>query len=1092
MKKLTRIKLINWQFYQNEEFHLEGDTLISGMSGSGKSSLLDALGYVLSGSNWKFNLAANENSSKRTLSSYMKGATGYSGTSYIRDEKDLVSHIVLEFQDDDGTKTIIGVALEIVDNGDPNSYFYILKRVNMDDSFFFEDGKLKTVTNFIDYLFDNAHLDKNSLIRPSGTKKDRKKLICDALNVTADYSDYLKQAIAFHHINNLTTFARDFLFKERPLDTEELRKAAKKYSDINLHYKNQKEEIAYLEPIATNGESYLLHKKNVDLYSLYISKLKYQQAEKDYKTKDENYKRALANEKAICSALEEYQQKYDDAYGEYIKVSSSNDLLKNYQEYKNHLEKATKDAKNEESALALFQKDVDKAREIASALGVKEGFSAAYAKADDKSMLVVNEEARTTIERFHELKDKGIEEKTNLKAKETELLKTIDFLQNRIFSLEKNQIYLPKVNKILSELKAEAEKREVSFSYTMIANLIEINDDSYRGAMESLFGPYRFDFILDEEMREIALDVFASDKDALCFFGNGFVKHPKMENPTLSSDSLLAKISVPERGDVGKVALNYLFDIFGDIKAVSSAEDFKEGKRAITPNGLYFDGEAVHRLTVLDQDSYFIGSKGREKQKESLKAQLEKCKRDKADCSSEIQKIQDRNDRIEEALRHLEILKDLPDYFAWLKKSKEDIEKYTGYLNALKEDSDFIRQEKMLNESEGKRKSAKEELDKWKNYQRSAIDKTARCELDVKQAEKDFNDAQDDYQVTLAQQSKDYSQSDIDTFFQDYEKQNLNDAIASKTEEDKQESRSRDAALQAIAKYKSWPQADVTVGEDIESLPVYIKRYHDKNNIDLQAAEQDAKIARDNMRDSFRQTFLYILIEDIQLTLDLVADINKILKRYTFGPNQEYFKLGIKPSPASDFMAVSTILFKKAKDDNLDFFLRDSSFEASLNNTEKEEFNNICRILIDDEVDKQKIESYCDYRNYFSVSLSEESSLTGNYKNYDSARNTNSGGEIQTAFYAMIGSALYVSNKSKLEQTSFSPCNILIMDEAFESMDSDRIQKILDFYHQLGLQMILCVPETQVASLQKKMMTRFVIIREGNKSFHTENHTIAK
>ena len=60
MKKLVKIRLINWHYLSNETIEIEGNTLLSGPNASGKSTIMDAITYILTAGDTMFNLAANE------------------------------------------------------------------------------------------------------------------------------------------------------------------------------------------------------------------------------------------------------------------------------------------------------------------------------------------------------------------------------------------------------------------------------------------------------------------------------------------------------------------------------------------------------------------------------------------------------------------------------------------------------------------------------------------------------------------------------------------------------------------------------------------------------------------------------------------------------------------------------------------------------------------------------------------------------------------------------------------------------------------------------------------------------------------------
>lgn len=75
MKKLTRLKLINWHRFSDVTIDFGDSTLISGENGAGKSTLLDAIQFVVTCSTNHFNKAAHENG-KRKLTGYIRCKTG--------------------------------------------------------------------------------------------------------------------------------------------------------------------------------------------------------------------------------------------------------------------------------------------------------------------------------------------------------------------------------------------------------------------------------------------------------------------------------------------------------------------------------------------------------------------------------------------------------------------------------------------------------------------------------------------------------------------------------------------------------------------------------------------------------------------------------------------------------------------------------------------------------------------------------------------------------------------------------------------------------------------------------------------------------
>lgn len=98
MKKLTRVKLINWHRFINDTIEFENSTLISGENGAGKSTLLDAIQFVVTCTTNYFNKAAHENG-KRKLTGYIRCKTGRENKPYER-TGEISAHVALEFYEE--------------------------------------------------------------------------------------------------------------------------------------------------------------------------------------------------------------------------------------------------------------------------------------------------------------------------------------------------------------------------------------------------------------------------------------------------------------------------------------------------------------------------------------------------------------------------------------------------------------------------------------------------------------------------------------------------------------------------------------------------------------------------------------------------------------------------------------------------------------------------------------------------------------------------------------------------------------------------------------------------------------------------------
>lgn len=130
MKRIIRLRLINWHYFANINTEIRNITFLTGPNGTGKSTVIDAIQILIEGTTnpSNFNKAANEKGkSGRSLLGYLKGQAG------IRDDGSVIairngnftSYIALEIEDDVEKKIFTVGVLFDVDSKDvsPNITF---------------------------------------------------------------------------------------------------------------------------------------------------------------------------------------------------------------------------------------------------------------------------------------------------------------------------------------------------------------------------------------------------------------------------------------------------------------------------------------------------------------------------------------------------------------------------------------------------------------------------------------------------------------------------------------------------------------------------------------------------------------------------------------------------------------------------------------------------------------------------------------------------------------------------------------------------------------------------------------------------------
>ena len=103
-----------------------------------------------------------------------------------------------------------------------------------------------------------------------------------------------------------------------------------------------------------------------------------------------------------------------------------------------------------------------------------------------------------------------------------------------------------------------------------------------------------------------------------------------------------------------------------------------------------------------------------------------------------------------------------------------------------------------------------------------------------------------------------------------------------------------------------------------------------------------------------------------------------------------------------------------------------------------------------------------------------------------------SGGETQTPFYISVLASFAQAYRVKLEGDKFNSIRLIIFDEAFSKMDSERITESIKLLRQFGLQAILSAPPEKIADISNLVDKTLCVVRNNTVSIVSEFKEIKK
>ena len=1071
MKTLTKVKLINWHTFSNTEFEIYKNALITGENGTGKSTILDAIQYVLTVGKCKFNKAASD-IGNRTLESYIRCKTGIEGHEYVRNG-DVTTYIVLEFFDEK-TKAyqIIGTVIDLPSGGRLNREFFQILDCQINDVVFIEERKVLTKKEFKNTLNNNKQ--QGSF---KDTIKEGERLFGNALGVKPKYFDLVTRALAFKAIDNVYQFIVDFLLKEDFVDIQNLRDSIKHYKVLEEKLKISKKECDALEEVVQFYSQYLDNAFQIDVLDcakekLYERELRslIENSQKRYQTIEDQLKFIQQKLNQLHQDEESYQEKFhqlDQSLRENDTYNLKNDLKKECDRLKKEKEIKQKEYMD---LLDELQQEANLLKELR--------IQKAFIKA------IENEEYQTEGLSTHLRKvEQEIKEKTNraehqrssLQLAITQNVKQYNEYQEEYTSLKENQLYYRKeIQELIHLLNEQLTKHfGKDIEVKPLCEYIEVKDEKWRNALEGYLNSQRFDLIIEPEYFEYALLVYEEYKNKRGIYGVGIVdvvKLAKYENVALKetlADQLECK---------NTYARWYVNMLLSKVHCVDDVTQLRNYPTAITPTCMLYKNYTARALNPRIYNKPYIGLGAIKIQLKTIEQQLETLQQEIKQQKVELESLKNTQSLLKKSNADKILYRiDLLDKYHNLEKEYQEVN--DRYQKLELDDSIISLQEEC--------DTVKRQLDQTKKEKEDALMKKGSLENNLETFKEQLEQTQESYDVLhekIIQFEMDHLElsQKADQQVIDYLKRFVKDFKAMKNEIDYQKSLCQNKVRQVESKIEMKmkdynDEYNIGFENSLKDIESYKQRYHQLKDMDILSKEEKTRQAKLKCEESFKTSFISGLNEKIENAKKDIYELNKGLAQRDF--NGETYEFCVSPTSRDDFKEYYKII-QSGKE-----YMANNLLSETLNESQRrimdELFIKLSSVENDQETEKMLLE-YTDYRNYldYDIKIKYDS---GDFAYFSKVNKEKSGGETQTPFYVIMAASFEQVVRNRNQNEGFG-C-VVIFDEAFNNMDEQRIQEMIKFYNEREIQTFIAVPPSRASTIIPYVNTSLLVIKQNQHSF---------